>query len=87
MSNLGPQFDKAQRHHDNLMPEPDPPEPDRAMPCICGFEYPWFDIGPFSGDREVRLQCKCGRCGPWSLWMGDAVEAWNKKIEELRKEE
>ena len=88
MSNLGPQFDRAQRRHDNLMPEPDPPEPDGAVPCVCGFDYPWFEVANSgSPDAEIRLACKCGRRGPWSRWRSDAVEAWNLKITELRKDE
>ena len=86
MSNLGPQFDSAQRHHDNLMPEPDPPEPKGAVDCVCG-EQPMFEFTPFA-DLAFRVMCpKCTHGGKAKGSAADAVEAWNDHIAELRKED
>jgi len=86
MSNLGPQFDRAQRRHDNLMPEPDPPEPDGAEDCICG-DQPIFEFNPLAG-WAFRVMCpKCTHGGKAKGSAADAVEAWNLKITELRKDE
>jgi len=79
------EFRAAQRHHDSLMPEPDPPEPTGAVPCVCGFEHPWFDCDLHEG--LLRVQCKCGRQGPWRHSHSYAIAAWNLTIEALRKEE
>jgi hypothetical protein len=65
-------------------PYPEPPEPVGAVPCVCGFEHPWFEVGKVNYD-EIRLACKCGRKGSWSRWKSDAVEAWNDYIAEARK--
>jgi hypothetical protein len=83
MSNLGQQFDKAQRHHDNQLPEPDPPEPKDAAYCLCG-EYPVFEFE--TNSRAVRLLCpKCQRRGKHKWGRINAVEDWNSKIAALKE--
>ena len=84
------QSKRAQLNFDHLLPEPeDLPGPENAMPCVCGFAYPWFEVfePKIWGQKEIRVVCKCGREGPFSLWRSDAVEAWNGLIKKLRKEE
>jgi len=70
-------------------PYPEPPEPDGAVPCVCG-ETPLVEID----DDEVpyhRIVCprrrRCGKAGPWKPDYFASVAAWNEKITELRKEE
>lgn len=84
-------FKSAQRQHDNELPPEDLPEPEEngALLCVC---EPGMETLVYEFIREdcVSVRVKCHHCdfsGPWRSNCTEAVEAWNRKIEELRREE
>ncbi len=79
----------AQRRYDNLTPEPYTPEPGGALPCVCGFAFPWFNlINPGNDEEppEITIKCRCGREGPSARDLHAAEDKWNAKVEQWTTE-
>lgn len=74
----------AQRHYDNILPEPEPLEPDMSQvdACTkCGKDDWLGFVKTGEGRREGFWSVRCFRCnrtGPESMDTEDAAESWNK---------